>query len=68
MKMSKKNFLISHYPVKYVLILFMQMKWEKIVQFEEEKTELDRIDNLLNKPIKLPKDQIDKLVNEYQSL
>ena len=41
---------------------------KQIVQFEKEKKELDRIDNLLSEPIQLPKDQIDKLVNEYQSL
>ena len=76
MKMSKK-FLKFGVSIFLIFTLFSQVctpfiyadeVGKQIVQFEEEKKELDRIDNLLNKPIKLPKDQIDKLVNEYQSL
>lgn len=76
MKMSKK-FLKFGVSIFLIFTLFSQVctpfiyadeVGKQIVQFEEEKKELDRIDNLLNKPIKLPKEQIDKLVNEYQSL
>ena len=76
MKMSKKFFKFA-VAIFLIFTLFSQVctpfiyadeVGKQIVQFEEEKKELDRIDNLLNKPIKLPKDQIDKLVNEYQSL
>ncbi|EOT39896.1 hypothetical protein [Enterococcus columbae] len=76
MKLSKK-FLKFGVAIFLIFTLFSQVctpfiyadeVGKQIVQFEKEKKELDRIDNLLSEPIQLPKDQIDKLVNEYQSL
>ena len=72
MKMSKK-FLKFGVSIFLIFTLFSQVcapfiyadeVGKQIAQFEEEKKELDRIDNLLNKPIKLPKEQIDKFVDD----
>lgn len=76
MKMSKKFFKFG-VAIFLIFTLFSQVctpfiyadeVGKQIAQFEEEKKELDRIDNLLNKPIKLPKEQIDKFVDEYHNL